>query len=72
VVSKEHLKAGSKFGALNAKEWNDHIVAKLGKGKGGGKPDSANANVPTTPADVEALKAAALAAAQEYVDSKKL
>jgi hypothetical protein len=71
-VSQTHLKAGDKFGALNAKEWNDHVIAKLGRGKGGGKPDSAQVNVPCTPAEVEALKATALAAAQEFVDSKKL
>lgn len=71
-VSKEHLKAGATHGALTAKEWNDFVIGKLGKGKGGGKPDTANANVPTTAAELESDKAAVLSAAQQYIDSKKL
>jgi len=31
---------------MNAKEWCDHCIAAVGSGKGGGKAESAMANIP--------------------------
>ena len=57
---------------LNAKEWCDHVVASIGKGKGGGKADFANANVAIDASMVATTtRDSILEAAKKYVESKK-
>ena len=41
IVSSQHIAKG-----MNAKEWLDFCIAAIGQGKGGGKADSANGNIP--------------------------
>jgi len=59
IVSPEHVAAG-----LSAKEWCDHCIAAAGAGKGGGKAESALANIPGQNVDV------ILKAAREYAGNK--
>lgn len=64
AVSASHVAGG-----LSAKLWNDAAIAAVGSGKGGGKPDSANAFIPysaTTTADT--LVSIVLAAASKYMN----
>eukprot|EP00981_Chlorochromonas_danica_P003570 scaffold659_cov192-Ochromonas_danica.AAC.83 len=60
-VSQEHLAAG-----LNAKEWVEFCISRLGTGKGGGKADQANANFPNT----ESLPDQLFTFAAEFVKDK--
>jgi hypothetical protein len=50
---------------LSAKEWCDHCIAILGSGKGGGKAESALANIP---GGQDVLDAAVKAAKQFATD----
>lgn len=60
-MSQEHLAAG-----LNAKEWVEFCISRLGTGKGGGKADQANANFPNT----ESLPDQLFSFAAEFVKDK--
>jgi hypothetical protein len=68
LVSAEHQSSLK----LSAKDWCDSCIATLGKGRGGGKADLANANV-TVDAATETtttLTNALLAAANKYLSEK--
>jgi hypothetical protein len=52
MVSAEHLVKG-----LSAKLWVDHVVARAGRGKGGGKADLANGSLPVSADGAEAVSA---------------
>ena len=69
AVSSGHA-TGSK---LTAKEWCDFVTKAIGKGKGGGKVDYANATVPVEGSIGNASETtrSILEFAQKYLDSKK-
>ncbi len=54
AVSAEHITRG-----VNAKDCCDHVIAKAGNGRGGGKADSSNAHFPVGDNTVESLLAIA-------------
>lgn len=63
----------SKYG-ISAVEWNEAVITAVGKGKGGGKPDLANANIQvdsTTGHNVADVVQKVLDAANGYVNSRK-
>ena len=60
-VSASQLSAG-----LHAKEWCDYCISVAGSGKGGGRPDQANATVPGGRETFDKL----INAAQEFSLSK--
>eukprot|EP01041_Mallomonas_annulata_P001725 gene1725-3341_t len=61
IVSEKHVKSG-----LNAKEWCDHCIAAIGAGKGGGRPELANATIPGDEAVLQRI----LEAAAQFSQSK--
>ena len=61
IVSANHILAG-----LNAKEWCDHCMGVIGSGKGGGKAESALANIPGGQEVLDLV----LKSAREYAASK--
>ena len=56
---------------LNAKEWTDSITAAVGKGKGGGRADFANASIAIDNSSslIEVTKLV-LDAAKQYIQKK--
>ncbi len=63
--------ASSENKSVNAKEWCDSCIAALGKGRGGGKADLANANFPVDDSqNANSVIAALLSAANTYVVGK--
>jgi hypothetical protein len=55
----------------NAKEWCDACTGAVGKGRGGGRADMANANIPLTTSDnAESVTQTVLNAARTYWASK--
>jgi len=61
-VSSEHITTKG----VNAKEWVDFVIGKLGVGKGGGKADQANGSIPGGAELVDTI----LSLANEYITSK--
>ena len=58
-------------GHWNAKEWTDHITAAVGRGKGGGRADFANASIAIdSSVSLEAVTKQVLDAARLYVQKK--
>ena len=60
-VSKVHVDAG-----LSAKEWCDHCISVAGAGKGGGKAESALANIPGGQAVLDVV----IKASREFASTK--
>ena len=60
-MSVTHLAKG-----LNAKEWCDVCIAVAGAGKGGGKPELANASIPGDLSVLEKI----LTEAKNYVSAR--
>jgi hypothetical protein len=61
AVSTEHVAAG-----INAKEWVDFVIGKIGAGKGGGKADQANGSIPGDSETVDKI----LTHATEYLNNR--
>lgn len=61
AVSTEHIAVG-----INAKEWVDFVISKVGAGKGGGKADQANGSIPGDAETVDKI----LSFATEYLNNR--
>jgi len=60
-VSTVHVAAG-----MSAKDWCDHCIAAAGAGKGGGKAESAMANIPGGQQVLDVV----MTAARQYASNK--
>jgi len=59
----------TKYG-MSALEWNNACIAVVGKGKGGGKPDLANANIQSAGDSAADIVEKVVNAASAYLKSK--